>query len=299
MKDKLCIGVVNFQAAWGNIPENLERIRKFCGQAKDLGAQMIVFPETALTGYSILEQGAMHRAAAQEIPGEASREILQMAKDMGLYLAVGMPERKAGKIYNSVLAVSPGGIGAVYQKIHPFGRELLWCAKGQAPAIWETPWGKVGIGICYDTYQFPELIRYYAARGCRLYLNCTAQAGQADTPRAAERFRQYYFSTIEAAALSNEIFLASSNLCGQEKGTHFGGGSLVIGPVPRAAGWEEDPYCKVYAGGLENRQVGIAVAEIDLRLAVRTIYQNNSLAGEPDYRPHLYRSWLEEKEEKF
>jgi len=176
---------------------------------------------------------------------------------------------------------------------------LLWCAKGQAPAIWETPWGKVGIGICYDTYQFPELIRYYAARGCRLYLNCTAQAGQADTPQAAERFRQYYFSTIEAAALSNEIFLASSNLCGQEKGTHFGGGSLVIGPVPRAAGWEEDPYCKVYAGGLENRQVGIAVAEIDLRLAVRTIYQNNSLAGEPDYRPHLYRSWLEEKEEKF
>ena len=61
--------------------------------------------------------------------------------------------------------------------------------------------------------------------GCRLYLNCTAQAGQADTPQAAERFRQYYFSTIEAAALSNEIFLASSNLCGQEKGTHFGGGS--------------------------------------------------------------------------
>ena len=85
MKDKLCIGVVNFQAAWGNIPENLERIRKFCGQAKDLGAQMVVFPETALTGYSILEQGAMHRAAAQEIPGEASRAILRMAKDIDVY----------------------------------------------------------------------------------------------------------------------------------------------------------------------------------------------------------------------
>ena len=83
MKDKLCIGVVNFQAVWGNIPENLERIRKFCGQAKDLGAQMVVFPETALTGYSILEQGAMHRAAAQEIPGEASRAILSDGKGYG------------------------------------------------------------------------------------------------------------------------------------------------------------------------------------------------------------------------
>ena len=62
MKDKLCIGVVNFQAVWGNIPENLERIRKFCGQAKALGAQMVVFPETALTGYSILEQGEIGRA---------------------------------------------------------------------------------------------------------------------------------------------------------------------------------------------------------------------------------------------
>lgn len=297
MENSLCIGVVNFQAAWGDTRENLTRIRAFCRQAREQGAQMVVFPEVALTGYSIFEQGAMQKAAAEEIPGESSRVLCEIARTLGLYLAVGMPERDGGTgtVYNSVIAVSPEGVDAVYRKIHPFGNESLWCGKGRSPVIWQTPWGGIGLGICYDTYQFPELLRYYAARGCRLYLNCTAQAGQMDKPEGRERMRQYYLSTLEAASLSSEIFLASSNLTGEERGTQFGGASLVIGPIPRTKGLGEDPYCKIYAGGLENQEIGISIADIDLSLAVRSIYENNVLTGEPDYRPSLYRAWQDEK----
>lgn len=295
MRDRLRVGVVNFQAAWGDIPENLARIRRTCQKAKEQGAELVVFPETAVSGYSIFEQGAMQKDAAEQIPGACSQKLCQIAKELELYLAVGMPERDGmtGDIYNSLLAVSPAGVDAVYRKIHPFGHESLWCKKGQAPAIWQTPWGKIGLGICYDTYQFPELIRYYASQGCRLYLNSTAQAGSQDTPEAAERFRQYYLSTIEAASLSNEIFIASSNLAGEEKGTQFGGASLVIGPVLREEGFGQDPYCRIYAGGLANQKIGVVTAEIDLSLAVRTIYQNNPITGESDYRPELYRNWQE------
>lgn len=297
MRDKLRIGVVNFQAAWGNIPENLARIERICQDAKEKDAEMVIFPETAVSGYSILQQGAMQRNVAEQIPGACSKKICQIAKDLELYIAAGMPERdgQTGNIYNSLLAVSPKGVDAVYRKIHPFGHELLWCQKGQAPVIWQTPWGKIGLGICYDTYQFPELIRCYASQGCRLYLNSTAQAGNLDTPEAAERFRQYYLSTIEAASLSNEIFIASSNLAGEEEGTRFGGASLIIGPVLRKERFGEDPYCKIYAGGLENQEIGVVTAEIDLSLAMRTIYQNNPITGEPDYRPALYRKWQEKE----
>ena len=300
MRDKLRIGVVNFKASWGEPLENLSRIRRLCRKAVELGAEMVVFPETALTGYSVLEGGAMHRALAEQIPGRASQMLCDIAAEHHLYLAVGMPERDAetGAIYNSVVALSPEGVNAVYRKIHPFGEEALWCGKGQAPVIWQTPWGGIGLGICYDTYQFPELIRYYAYHGCRLYLNCTAQAGSVSTQQAAERLRQYYLSTMEAASLANEIFLASSNLCGLEKGTQFGGASLVIGPVPREMELGGDPYCKLYAGGLGNQQIGVEVAEIDLSLATRTIYLKNSITGEPDYRPGLYQSWLNEKAEE-
>ena len=297
MRDRLRVGVVNFQAAWGDIPENLARIERICQKAKEQGAELVVFPEVAVSGYSIFEQGAMQKDAAEQIPGACSQTLCRIAKELGLYLAVGMPERdgQTGDIYNSLLAVSPMGVDAVYRKIHPFGHESLWCKRGQAPAIWQTPWGKIGLGICYDTYQFPELIRYYASQGCRLYLNSTAQAGSQATPEAAERFRQYYLSTIEAASLSNEIFIASSNLAGEEEGTQFGGASLVIGPVLREEGFGQDPYCRMYAGGLGNQEIGVVTAEIDLSLAVRTIYQNNPITGEPDYRPELYRKWQEKE----
>ena len=160
---------------------------------------------------------------------------MRYCPELRLYLAVGMPEKETGTgaVYNSVIAVSPEGVDAVYRKIHPFGNESLWCKKGQAPVIWQTPWGGIGLGICYDTYQFPELLRYYAAQGCRLYLNCTAQAGQMDTPQGRERMRQYYLSTLEAASLGSEIFLASSNLAGEERGTQFGGASSPWPDSPR------------------------------------------------------------------
>ena len=145
MREKLRVGVVNFQAAWGNIPENLARIQRICQKAKEQGAEMVVFPEVAVSGYSILEQGAMQKNAAEQIPGACSQKLCQIAKELELYLAVGMPERdgKTGDIYNSLLAVSPMGVDAVYRKIHPFGHESLWCKKGQAPVIWQTPWGKI------------------------------------------------------------------------------------------------------------------------------------------------------------
>ena len=75
----------------------------------------------------------------------------------------------------------------------------------------------------------------------------------------------------------------------------FGGASLIIGPVLREEGFGQDPSCRMYAGGLGNQEIGVVTAEIDLSLAVRTIYQNNPITGEPDYRPELYRKWQEKE----
>jgi len=54
----------------------------------------------------------------------------------------------------------------------------------------------------------------------------------------------------------------------------------------------------MYAGGLGNQEIGVVTAEIDLSLAVRTIYQNNPITGEPDYRPELYRKWQEKESQE-
>ncbi|MGN1022919.1 MAG: nitrilase-related carbon-nitrogen hydrolase, partial [Lachnospiraceae bacterium] len=52
MKDLIRIGVVNFPTVWGSKEKNLEHMEAYCREAAEHGVEFIVFPETALTGYS-------------------------------------------------------------------------------------------------------------------------------------------------------------------------------------------------------------------------------------------------------
>ena len=67
-------------------------------------------------------------------------------------------------LYNSAAVVGPDGLVAVYRKTHLWDREKLWFTPGsKAPPVVETPFGRIGLAVCYDLY-FPELTRGLALR---------------------------------------------------------------------------------------------------------------------------------------
>jgi predicted amidohydrolase len=169
--DVLTVACVNFRTDWGNKEANLNRVMGYLEAAAKRGADIILFPETALTGYDIDEEVIMHRENAETIPGPSTNKIAQLTRKYGVYAIVGMAEKDKDDseiIYNSVAIVGPEGVIDSYAKIHPAFTENKWCKKGKRPVLFETPWGPVGVGICYDTTMFPELPRYYAACGARL-----------------------------------------------------------------------------------------------------------------------------------
>ena len=294
-RDVMNVAVVNFKATAGSKGSNLRRIVDFSVSAAKRGADLVLFPELCLTGYDFFVNESISlsdkRAMAETIQGPSCTEIAGIAKKYNIYIVFGMGEKleeNTDVLYNSAVAIGPDGVIGSYQKIHPFDSENNYFAKGDTPLLFDTPWGPVSVGICYDTYQFPELMRYYVSKGSRLYLNPTAVIEEIPKEGSRQAFINYYAPTLEYGVLCNTIFIASANLTGYDDTNYFGGGSAVIGPKITPFFETDVTY---YAGNKDNVQEGVSIATIDLSLARRRLMDDTGAAGEPDYRPELYRKW--------
>lgn len=296
MKDIINIAVTNFTAVWGDKEANLKRIVEYAEAAGKRGADLLVMPETALTGYDDESEKPraekMHARLAETIPGPATDTVAEVAKRYHMYVAFGMAERDASDpaiVYNSAAIVGPDGVIDSYRKIHlPFS-EANWAVRGDRAVLFDTPWGPIGVGICYDTYCFPELLRYYRAKGARLFLNVTACPDAPCTSGAAEL-------TIPAYAYINYMYIASSNLCGQDRTSRFMGGAGVVGPDSNNGG------AHVYLGNMfkdpGSDKPAMFLGTIDLSLAdIHTdipIYRYNPKVGSCDWRPDIYKKLYED-----
>ncbi len=293
--DILTVAVVNFKVTAGNKEQNLSRIKGFSIAAAKRGADLVLFPEMCLMGYDYFVNEEISMAdkiqATETIQGPSCRMLADVAKEYGVYIVFGASEKRENSdvLYNSAIAIGPEGVIGAYQKMHPFETESIWCAKGEDPFMFDTEWGPISIGICFDTYQFPELMRHYVSKGSRLYLNPTAVIEEIPKECSRQAFINYYAPTLEYGVLCNTIFVASANLTGFDSECYFGGGSAIIGPKINPF-FETD--VQYYAGDKDNVQEGIYLSTIDLSLATRPLFVNSKFTGKPDYRPDLYKKFI-------
>lgn len=286
-KDIIRISTVAFNATWGDKDTNLNRILGYMEVAAAEGSHIVVLPEMALTGYDDEETKPkaekMQSLLAETVPGPSSEAVAAKSRELGIYVAFGLPERDAADpdiIYNSACVCGPDGLIGSYRKIHLPSPEPHWATRGEEPFMFDTPWGPVGLAICYDTYCFPELMRYYAAKGCRLYINCTALA-KCHGPALGS-------TTVEAGVITNQIYIVSSNLANLDLYNEFWGGASIVGPSTKF--WEPEYYAGhpfTAPEAIENRMYS---AVVDLSLATREKFEPNPLLdGATDFRPSLYR----------
>ena len=183
---------------WGDKQANIDAMEKYVVEAGEKGVDILVFPETVLTGYEwkkpkndpyYQESGvAMQVALAETVPGPTTNYFSKYAQQYGMYIIFGMTEKEdepiydmtdggTEKVYNSAAILYPDGKIDSYQKMHRAGNESKWSVCGSTPYIFETDWGKIGIDICRDGHFYPELGRYYAAMGCTMLIHPTATTG--------------------------------------------------------------------------------------------------------------------------
>ena len=289
------ISVVNFKIVWGNKEENLKRICDYVDCLARRGSDIIVFPETALVGYEnerdVKERkNKMQVRLSEPIPGPSSNKVAELTKKYGVYVVFGMTELgDDGEVYNTIAACGPQGVIGKYRKIHLPKEEVFWARRGNEPLIIDTPWGPICVGICYDSYFFPEVIRYARAKGARLYLNPTIVCKE-EVPGDMCRV------TLEANVIANNIFIASAGVAGKGAYNFAVGGRSIIGPSTHLSDVHYYAGKPFHAEGGDEEEV--FTATVDLALADNVsdwnLYMKNDEINSTDWRPELYIEWYKD-----
>ncbi|MGH9663960.1 MAG: carbon-nitrogen hydrolase family protein, partial [Bryobacteraceae bacterium] len=149
---------------------------KYARQAATAGAKLVVTPESFLDGYvgndkqnRPFASREKYFSAGETLQGRLLARVGNLARELGIYLLVGFPERVGEQMYNSIVIFSPAGkIIHHYSKTHCGGDEP-YNTEGTAFPVVDTPLGRWGTLICLDR-QFPEPARILAIKGAQLIL---------------------------------------------------------------------------------------------------------------------------------
>ncbi|MPY98304.1 MAG: carbon-nitrogen hydrolase [Actinophytocola sp.] len=232
-------------------------------RAAAAGAELLLFPEMATTGYHI---GADIPRLAEPADGATALAVAGLAREHGIAVAYGYPERDGDAVFNAVQLIGHGGDRlANYRKTHLFGAlDRDWFTPGEHAVVQVELRGiRVGLLICYDV-EFPELVRAHALAGTDLLLTPTALM----TP-----YEVVADTLVPARAYESQLYLAYANHTGRERELRYCGRSCVIAPTGQ-----------VLARAGEDEQLLLADVDVDLLRASRAA--NTHLA---DRRPELYR----------
>jgi predicted amidohydrolase len=255
---------------------NRARAAEAVADAAASGAQLVVLPELACTGYVFTDR-AESRRRAEPRDGRTLSAWRDLSARHRLVLVGGFAELgedgEDGEVYNSAALCDGGELRAVYRKAHLWDQEAEHFRPGdQRPPVLATSAGRVGLMICYDL-EFPEWTRLVALAGAQVLAAPTNWPAALPRPageRAIEVVR------VQASASVNRLFVVAADRCGPERGVDWVGGSVIANP---------DGY--PLAGPPATATPALLLADLDLTQAddKATGPRNDVFT---DRRPHLY-----------
>jgi len=249
----------------GNLQANLQQAAELIGRAANQGAQLLVLPEYfAYHGCrdvsAIAEQEQSPAGSARSFLSEQAK--LHQVWVVGGTIPVAQPMVSTHPVSNShdnrVMAScfvvnDQGSEVACYQKMHLFDvqvddakgsyRESDDYCHGDQPMVVDTPFGRLGLSVCYDL-RFPELYRYLVDQGAELIVvpsAFTAKTGEA-----------HWQLLLRARAVENLSYVVGANMGDRShpKQPTWGGSAIV------------DPWGNILSE-LEGGQ-GVVIGDIDL-----------------------------------
>ena len=230
------IALAQINTVVGDIDGNRARILAGLAEARKAGADLVLFPELATTGYpaeDLLLRAAFLRAADESLAAIA-------AETDGIAALVGTPDLHDGKLYNACAVCAEGEVKAIYRKHHlpnygvfdeeryfEEGDDLLLLGLGDTI---------IGPTICEDIWLEGPPITDLAHAGARVITNLSASPFHLGKGMEREEM-------LQKRARDNDCWVALVNAVGGQDELIFDGHSVVIAPggevVARAPSFEE------------------------------------------------------------
>jgi NAD+ synthase (glutamine-hydrolysing) len=231
----------------GDVAGNARRIAALTAEARELGAQLVVFGELALTGYP--PEDLLLKPHFLKTARVALDELA--AGTHGIVALVGFPEH-AEDVYNAAAVLADGAITGIYRKMHlpNYGvfDESRYFQSGPRPATFELNGVTIGLTVCEDIWEPGPPATTEVLAGAEVVVNLSASPYHVG--KGAERERM-----LIQRARDNLTSILFSNLVGGQDELVFDGHSLAIDHdghvIARAPQFEESlTICTVDPGGV-------------------------------------------------
>lgn len=276
------LAIAQFKPGKGDYTENLGRIGEvFSGLAGRADApELLVFPESALTGY-LIEGGVRDLAVSAGRLYEDLRKRHRAAQAPPVDVAIGFYEKWRGSLYNSALYATLGGTDAGILHVHrkvflpTYGvfDEERYVEAGHQVQAFDTRFGRVAMLICEDAWHSltPTIA---AVQGAELILIPSASPARGMQPLEETLARPANVSRWERIsryiAEEHGVWVATSQLVGFEGGKGFAGGSCIVTPrgdvLARGPLWEP----ALIEATIDLEEIGRARADTPLLADLQT-----------------------------
>jgi NAD+ synthase (glutamine-hydrolysing) len=236
-------------ATVGDIAGNASLIRDGVAAASVEGADLVLFPELALSGYPP-EDLLLRDHFLADVEGALSE--LAATVD-GLVAIVGCPVRGAG-VRNGAAILADGAVQAIYHKVHlpNYGvfDERRYFEQGSAPGLLELDGARIGLSVCEDIWLPGPPVSDEASAGASLIVNISASPYHRN--QGAERE-----AMLAERARDGRVYVAFCALVGGQDELVFDGHSCILDPtgatIARASQFAEDMLvCDVELGVAER-----------------------------------------------
>lgn len=217
-----------------DMSSNMETIRTELNKAANHGADLVLFPEAALTGLVNNDDPSHDLPLVQAIPGPTTDILGGLCSKRGVWLAIGLLERDGNKLYDSAVLIDPDGkIQLKYRRISQgwHGKNanpLVYCQGTELRKV-ETPFGSFAFLICGDLFDDsivarlrkvdPDWVLFPFAR-------CFANDADAQILWDKEE-QEIYVTRVKLAGIT---MLMTNLLADKDVGGGAFGGAMVVSP---------------------------------------------------------------------
>jgi predicted amidohydrolase len=201
-----------------SLAENTARISGFIEKAAAAGAEVVIFPECALSAY---DEKAIRMLQAEQIT-DAEEKIAETCRKLSVYAIVGLPFREGSKLYNSASVITPGG--KVIERYHKIQLAESWPDPGDHLSLFYINGIPCSIIICHDE-RYPELIRLPVLAGAKVVFYVSHESGVKEESKIGP-----YRAQIQARAVENNVFIVQSNAPANHDASGSHGQSRIIAP---------------------------------------------------------------------
>ena len=247
--NELRVALAQTNSTVGDLTGNAAKILHYMEKAKALGADLVAFPELALTGYPPEDL-----LLKPQFVAESKATLHKLVKaTQGITAIIGFVDSDTD-IYNAAAIASNGSLAGVYHKIYlpnygVFDEDRYFKAGNECP-VFTVGDSRIGVNICEDIWHALGPITLQKDAGAQVIININGSPYDSGKLSFRERF-------LATRARDNEIYVCYLNLIGGQDELVFDGASMIF-----------DPQGTLIASGKQFEE-DLIIADLDMRSLLR------------------------------